>query len=83
MKKLSLEELEEQSLQDQQNELESLIKYEEPFDISKIDPADLKFWQAKIESADSIGEYKRIGREFRDLYKLSDRQALDLLRGRT
>ena len=42
---------------------------------------ELKEWQDKLCSVQTIGEWKAVGREFRDKYNLTDRQALDILRG--
>ena len=39
-------------------------------------------YQQKLTSKTTIGEYKRIGRELRDKYGLSDIEAIDLINGR-
>lgn len=40
----------------------------------------IREYQRKAEKANTFGEYKAIGRELRDMFGLSDREALDLLR---
>ena len=41
---------------------------------------ELEEWIAKQEATPNIGEWKRVGREFRDEFGLTDMQALNLLR---
>mgnify|MGYP000872861231 CR=1 FL=1 len=42
---------------------------------------DIRNYQAKVAGAVTIREWKSIGRELRDRYNLTDRQALDILKG--
>ena len=53
-------------------------------DIERLSPAIVLDYQKRVSDKKhmTIGEFKAVGRELRDTYGLSDRDALDLLNGR-
>ena len=44
---------------------------------------DVKEYQDKAEQLDTIGEFKDLGRELRDEFGLTDKQAIDILNGKS
>ncbi len=42
---------------------------------------ELAEWRKKKNALKTIGEFKALGREFRDKFGLTDREAIDYLRG--
>jgi len=40
---------------------------------------DVQEYQAKLDTVKTIGEFKALGRELRDKFNLTDRQAIDIL----
>lgn len=39
-------------------------------------------WQSRKNKLKTIGEFKELGRELRDKFNLTDRQAIDILNGK-
>lgn len=44
-----------------------------------ITASDVHEYQLKKENVKTIGDFKELGREFRDKFNLTDREAIDLL----
>lgn len=45
----------------------------------KLTAKTVKEYQAKKEQIETIGEFKALGRELKDKYNLTDREAIDIL----
>jgi len=43
---------------------------------------DVQEYHDKLETIKTIGEFKALGRELRDKFNLTDRQAIDILNGK-
>ena len=48
-----------------------------------MDAKDVQEYREKLKTVKTIGEFKELGRELRDKFSLTDRQALDILNGGT
>ncbi len=44
--------------------------------------ADIREYQEKKKNIKTIGEFKALGRELRDKFSLTDKQAIDVLNGK-
>jgi len=45
----------------------------------KITVKDVKEYQSKRDSIKTIGEFKQLGRDLRDKFSLTDKEAIDIL----
>jgi len=48
-----------------------------------MDAKDVQEYREKLKTVKTIGEFKELGRELRDKFNLTDRQAIDILNGGT
>ena len=50
-------------------------------DITDFTIGEIQEWMDKAKAVKTIGEWKEVGRELRDKYNLTDREAIDIING--